>query len=103
MTTCNFSNSSGRSNIINNCKKVGKLLFVNLSFEKGNNAPINLGEFIGIVANGRNYLNAYLTDEVSNIAQRSLYVEDNTNKLKMTEYNLTAGYTMIVTGVIVCK
>ena len=65
VTTCNFSNSSGRYNSINNCKKVGKLLFVNLVFEKGNNAPINFGEFIGIVANGRHYLNGYITDDVT--------------------------------------
>lgn len=103
VTTCNFSNSSGRNNTINNCKKVGKLLFVNLVFEKGNNAPINFGEFIGIVANGRNYLNGYLTDEGANIAQRCLYVEDNTNKLVMTEHYLTAGFSMVVTGVVVCK
>lgn len=103
VTTCNFSNKSGRGNPISNCKKVGKLLFVNLVFAKGENAPIDFGEFIGIVANGRNYLNGYLTDESTNIAQRCLYVEDNTNKLKTTEHYLTAGFSMVVTGVIVCK
>lgn len=59
-----------------------------------------LAQLNGITANGRGYLLGYITN-YTDFATRQLYIENGSNELKLSEFNLSAGYTLIVQGCFV--
>lgn len=59
-----------------------------------------LAQLNGVTANGRGYLLGYITN-YTDFTTRQLYIEDGDNALKLTEFNLTADYTLVVQGCFV--
>lgn len=102
-STITVTNNTDRTLQIDNVKKIGNVCYVNLAFAVGStvyNAGIKLATLNDITANGRAYLTGYLTNG-SDFAIRQLMIENGTNEIKLAEFALLSGYSLIVQGCFV--
>ena len=61
----------------------------------------NIGT-LNVKADGRHYATAYLTNG-TDTAHRSVYIDNNSNTLAFTEFNVPNGYSITFEIVFVCK
>lgn len=86
-------------------KKIGNVCYVNLIFDANSDGfvPGNiLASLSNIQADGRQYLFGYITNG-TDFTIRLFYIENNDNRIIITDQNLTSNYLLVVRGVIVCK
>ena len=97
-----FINQTPNTVVVDNCYLVGNVLHVNLVFNSANSLSVTLGKFDGISANGRSYLEGYISN-TKTTETRIIYIEDTSSIIALAEYTLPAGYAMVVTGTIIVR
>ena len=99
-----YTNESGRTLDFISVKRSGNTCIVTGAFASGSNVFTKLLSLTGVVADGRHYGTAYLTDGDANHAGwRSIYIDNNSNEIKFAEFNSSANYIVCFEIEFFCK